>query len=247
MREFSVGMWFDLAAQAGALTRRYQDLAIELALLTERAYNPETERGLQLIRYDYRDAGAGDLLGADRLLADIDAFSADYITTVKSKKLPVKKVISIADAYPMAFNQLRRQGRCLFGTEFADFDREHPGLFLCKLRNVELVLVGITGATGIAGSLRNVGVSRFGREDGSLVSRTYPADVMRSRTTARAAMPCCSASTPTSCGRSSSTVSTRCGSSSCRREPIASTSAPYWTRSSFSTMTDTSALPWRRA
>jgi hypothetical protein len=178
MREFSARLWFDLAAQAGALTRRYLDQAIEIALLTERAYNAETERGLQLIRYDYTDAGVGELLGADRLLADVDSFTADYITTVVSKKLPVKKVISIADDCPMAFQQLRTRGVCRFPTEFATFDRQHPGLYLCKLRNVELALVGITTASSVAGSLRNVGVSKFRREDGSIVARTYPADVM---------------------------------------------------------------------
>jgi hypothetical protein len=87
-------------------------------------------------------------------------------------------VISIADAYPMAFHRLRTQGLCLFPTELADFDREHPGMHLCKLRNVELVLVGITGATSIAGTLRNVGVSRFRKEDGTVAQRGYPADVM---------------------------------------------------------------------
>ncbi len=178
IREFSSRLWFDLAAQAEAINRRYLDMAIEIALLTERAYNAETERGLQLIRYDYTDAGVGDLLGADRLLLDIDSFTADDLSTVKSKKLPVKKVISLAGAYPTAFQQLRTRGLCRFPTEFADFDREHPGLYLCKLRNVELVLVGITTAATVAGSLRNVGVSNFRREDGSIVARSYPADVM---------------------------------------------------------------------
>jgi hypothetical protein len=178
MREFSARLWFDLAAQAGALTRHYLDQAIEIALLTERAYNAETERGLQLIRYDYTDAGVGELLGADRLLADVDSFTADYVTTVTSKKLPVKKVINLAEACPMAFQRLRTSGVCRFATEFAEFDRANPGLYLCKLRNVELALVGITTASSVAGSLRNVGVSKFRREDGSIVARNYPADVM---------------------------------------------------------------------
>ncbi len=178
MREFTSGLWFELAGQARTLARRYLDLAVEIAFLMERAYNAETERGLQVVRYDYGDPGVGDLLGADRLLIDIDSFTADYMTTVRSKKLPVKKAISIAGSYPTAFQQLRARGRCLFGTEFAEFERAHPGLYLCKVRNVELVLVGITSATAVGGSLRNVGVSRFRRADGSIVSRTYPSDVM---------------------------------------------------------------------
>lgn len=178
MREITAGLWYELAGQARALARRYLDLAIEIAFLMERAYNAETERGLQVISYDYGDPGANDLLGADRLLADIDSFTADYVMTVQSKKLPVKRVISLQAAYPTAFQKLRATGSCRFGTEFADFDRAHPGMYLCKVRNVELALVGVTGATAVGGSLRNVGVSRFRRADGSIVTRAYPADVM---------------------------------------------------------------------
>ena len=47
MREFSARLWYELAAQARRLTRRYLDMATEIAFLMERAYNAETERGLQ--------------------------------------------------------------------------------------------------------------------------------------------------------------------------------------------------------
>jgi hypothetical protein len=43
---------------------------------------------------------------------------------------------------------------------------------------VELLFVGITRATSIAGTLRNVGVSKFRLESGSLATRLYPSDVM---------------------------------------------------------------------
>ena len=178
MREFTAGLWFELAAQARALSRCYLDRATEIAFLMERAYDAETDRGLEVIRYDYGEPGVGDLLGADQLASDIDSFTVDKVMMVQSKKLPVKRVISIAQSYPMAFQALRSAGRCRFGTELVDFDRAHPGMHLCKLRNVELVLVGITSATEIAGSLRNVGISRFRRKDGSIVSRAYPGDVM---------------------------------------------------------------------
>ena len=78
-------------------------------------------------------------------------------------------MISVADAYPDGVPaRCGRDGHCLFETELADFDREHPGLYLCKIRNVELVFVGITGRDPIAGTLRNVGVSSFRRADGSV-------------------------------------------------------------------------------
>ncbi|HLV00236.1 MAG TPA: hypothetical protein VKZ59_03160, partial [Acidobacteriota bacterium] len=178
MKEFSAHLWYELAREARRMSRRYLEMAIEVAMLMERAYNAETERGLNIIRFDYGNAATADLLAADRLRLDIDLFTLDYTTTIKPKKSPVKKTISLADRFPMAFQQLKSTGECFFQTELEDFDREHPGLYLCKLRNVELVFVGITGATSVAGFLRNIGLSKFRREDGSIVGRNYPSDVM---------------------------------------------------------------------
>src|SRR5262249_16038462 len=156
----------------------YLDMATEAAFLMERAYNAETERGLGVIRYDYSKTSSRNLLGADMLLADIDYFTLDHITTTKTKKIPVKRTISLADSYAMAFQSLKAKGVCSFITEFADFDREHPGYYLAKIRNVELIFIGVTGATSIAGTLRNIGASKFRRENGTIVSRLYPSDVM---------------------------------------------------------------------
>jgi hypothetical protein len=178
MREFGARLWYELAQQAKRITQRYLDMATEIAFLMERAYNAETERGLRVIRYDYQRTQSGNLMGADMLMGDIDYFTFDHITTTKNKKIPVKKTISLADAYPTQFRGLKATGVCMFETLLADFDRAHPGFYLAKIRNVELILVGVTGATSIAGTLRNVGLSRFRSADGSIKTRHYPADVM---------------------------------------------------------------------
>lgn len=178
MREFSARLWYELAQQARRITQRYLDMATEIAFLMERAYNAETGRGLAAIRYDYQSTASGNLMGADLLLADIDAFTHDYLTTIQSKKIPVKITLSLADAFPTQFQQLLSHGRCTFGTHFTDFDRRHPGLYLAKIRNVELMFVGLSGLGGLAGTLRNIGVSRFRAADGSVNERLYPADVM---------------------------------------------------------------------
>jgi len=178
MREFSAHLWYELAQQARRIKTRYLDMATEAAFLMERAYNAETERGLGVVRYDYSRTSSGNLLGADMLLADIDYFTLDHITTTKTKKIPVKRTISLADSYAMAFQSLKTKGVCSFITEFADFDREHPGYYLAKIRNIELIFIGITGTTSIAGTLRNIGASKFRRENGAIVSRLYPSDVM---------------------------------------------------------------------
>src|SRR5207253_6466020 len=92
-------------------------------------------------------------------------------------KAPVKRVISMSDTFPMAFLTLKKTGSCTFQTELALFDRQNPGMYLCKLRNVECRFVGIS-ADGISGSLRNVGISKFRSPAGNISSRLYPADGM---------------------------------------------------------------------
>jgi hypothetical protein len=178
MREFGAQLWYELAQQARRLKQRYLDMATGVAFLMERAYNAETERGLSVIRYDYQHTSADNLMGADQLLADVDYFTFDHVTTTKTKKNPVKKVISLADSFPWQFNKLKTTGLCRFETTLADFDREQPGLYLAKTRNVELKIVGLSGTSSIAGTLRNLGVSRFRRADGTLAERLYPPDVM---------------------------------------------------------------------
>lgn len=178
MREFGARLWYELAQQARRITQRYLDMGTEIAFLMERAYNAETERGLSVIRYDYQSTTSGNLMGADMLLADIDSFTFDYVTTTKTKKIPVKATLSLADAFPTQFHRLQSMGTCMFETSFADFDRRHPGLYLAKVRNVEVVFVGLAGVRGLAGTLRNIGVSRFRSSGGAVVNRLYPADVM---------------------------------------------------------------------
>jgi hypothetical protein len=177
LREFSARTWYELAREARRLVRRNLDMAIETAFLMERAYDAETGRNLARIRFDYGPAGQGINLGAEGLVADIDSFTLDYVRT-RSKKAHIKQVISLADEFPMAFNQLKQSGRALFETTLEQFDRDYPGFYLHKVKNVELQFVGLTSGEGIRGTLRNIGTSNFRKEDGSIATLVYPADVM---------------------------------------------------------------------
>ncbi|MGC2407626.1 MAG: hypothetical protein WA431_14575, partial [Candidatus Cybelea sp.] len=177
MKEFNAGLWFDLAKSAQRISQRYTDMATAVGLLAQRAYNAETGRNLQVVQYDYTHSATDNLMGADFLGLDLDYLTYDYTMTTKTKKAPVKRIISLADNVPFAFNTLQGTGHCTFQTELAMFDRQTPGMYLCKLRNVELVFVGITSAN-VAGTLRNVGASKFRQADGTVVTRLYPADVM---------------------------------------------------------------------
>ncbi len=178
MREFGDRLWYELARTMRQLSRTYLDEAIEIASLMERAYAAETGRQLNKIRFDYRWSGPNQLLGADMLLGDIDFFSYDYLTSTRSKKAPIKVSISLADRYPLAFSQLKTTGSAMFETTLEQLDRPYPGFYLHKVRNVELLFVGLTGSGSFQGTLRNIGVSSFRDQAGNLKQLVYPQDVM---------------------------------------------------------------------
>ena len=90
----------------------------------------------------------------------------------------MKQTLSMADHFPMAFDRLIQTGTTYFETTLAHFDRRYPGFYLQKVKQVEVVLVGLTGMEGVHGTLRNIGLSQFRREDGTIVNQIYPADVM---------------------------------------------------------------------
>lgn len=176
-REFSSAMWYNLAREARRLTRRYLDMAIEVAVMMEVAYRAETGRDLRKIKYEYGFGHLNGMLGADALLLDIDYFTLDYVRR-KTKKAPLKQSLSMADHFPMAFERLLQTGRTYFETTLEHFDRRYPGFYLQKVKQVEVVFVGLNGTEGVHGTLRNIGVSQFRQKSGHIVNMCYPADVM---------------------------------------------------------------------
>jgi len=144
----------------------------------QRAYAAETARDLNKIRLDYRNAGAGNVLGSDFLLRDIDFFTIDYLTSTRSKKAPIKVSFSLAEVYPGALRSLRENGVGSFATTLEQLDRLYPGFYLHIAKRVEVQFVGVSSGTGVHGTLRNIGVSQFRNADGSIHQLVYPADVM---------------------------------------------------------------------
>lgn len=176
-REFSSALWYNLARESRHLAQRYLDMAVEIATMMERAYEAETGRDLRKIKFEYGLNHLNGLLGAEALLLDIDFFSLDFVRT-RAKKAQMKQTISLADAFPLAFERLLRSGRTFFQTELQQLDRRYPGFYLQKVKQVEMVFVGLNGIEGVHGTLRNIGISQFRLKTGAIVNQAYPADVM---------------------------------------------------------------------
>ncbi|MBV8140101.1 MAG: hypothetical protein JO121_31340, partial [Deltaproteobacteria bacterium] len=159
---FTPDVWYRLANASYRLYRRYLYMAIRTARLMQRAYNFETDQTLRWIKSDYTTDEVKGLLGAEALMADIQSFSFDLITSRASKPQPIKQTISLYNQYGFAFeNQLRKTGIMEFQTHIEDFDFYYPGTYAGRIEAVEVSIIGVLPPTGISGTLTNSGISSY--------------------------------------------------------------------------------------
>jgi hypothetical protein len=159
---FTPDVWQRLANSMWRLYRRYLDMALRTALLMQKAYNFETDQALKFIKSDYSTDEVKGLLGADALMADIQSFTYDLITTTKGKPQPVRQTISLAQRYAYLFEtQLRKTGVMQFETRVDDFDYVYPGTYAGRIESVSVEVVGLVPPNGVSGTLTNSGVSAY--------------------------------------------------------------------------------------
>ena len=159
---FTPDVWYRLGDAMQRLYRRYLSMALRVARMMQQAYNFETDQSLHLIKSDYSTDEIKGLLGADALLADIQSFTYDLITTQSSKPQPVKQTISLAERYGFQFEkQFRKTGAMDFETRIDDFDSYYPGTYAGRIEAVEVEVEGIVPVSGISGTLTNSGISSY--------------------------------------------------------------------------------------
>lgn len=159
---FTPDIWYRMGDEMWRLYRRYFDMAIRSARLMQQAYNFETDQSMNVIKVDYSTDEVKGLLGADALMADIQSFTYDLITSKLGKPQPLRQTISLAQSYGYQFeNQFRTTGSMDFSTRIEDFDMYYPGTFAGRIESVEVNIDGIVPATGISGTLTNSGISAY--------------------------------------------------------------------------------------
>jgi Tc toxin complex TcA C-terminal TcB-binding domain len=159
---FTPDVWQRMAWSMWRLYQRYLTMAVRTARLMQRAYNFETDQSLRVIKSDYSTEAVKGLLGADVLMADIQSFTYDLITSTVGKPQPLRQTISLAHRYPFAFeNQFRKTGVMEFETRIEDFDAYYPGTYAGRIEAVTVDVDGIVPVEGISGSLTNSGISAY--------------------------------------------------------------------------------------
>jgi hypothetical protein len=159
---FTADVWQRMGDVLFRLYQRYLAMALYAAKLMQQAYNFETDQALAVIKPDYSTDEVKGLLGADSLLADIEWFTYDLVSSSRGKPQPVKQTLSLAERYPFTFEtQLRRTGAMDFQTTLDDFDSYYPGAYAGRIVAVEVDVDGLVPPTGVSGSLTNSGISVY--------------------------------------------------------------------------------------
>lgn len=188
---FNPQLWSFLAREIKKNYRTYLTYSTTAAWLAQRAL--EFERGLipnrrfalsgpntlgaglNVVNYDYFQPSLQGLLGADNLLRDIATLENEKFLNEQCKK-QITKVISLANTAPFVFVQFLKTGILSFSTSLDEFDRDYPGHYQRRIRNVRINLFGLVGQEGIKATLTCLGASQvvvktFVEESGLLVPK----------------------------------------------------------------------------
>lgn len=154
--------WDALAGVASRSLHRYLDLAGQAGWFAERALAYRLATPTRLIKLGYFDPRMRDLGGPDRLALDLAELEALRLGAARVT-VPVTRTYSLARDLPLAFGQLKKEGRCTFSLSDDDLLAAYPGTFAHRIRAVD-VAVDVPGTVlAPAGMLTNSGFSLLRR------------------------------------------------------------------------------------
>lgn len=154
--------WDALAGVAGRSLHRYLDLAGQAAWFAERALAYRLAAPTRVIKLGYFDLRMRDIGGADRLALDLAELEAVRLGAARVT-VPIARTYSLARDLPLAFGQLKENGKCTFTLTDDDLAAAYPSTFAHRVRAVD-VFVDVPGTiVAPAGILTNGGFSLLRR------------------------------------------------------------------------------------
>ena len=142
-RQLNSEQWLRLANSIRSISDTYLRYAIQLAFLTEQAYEFEADKRINVIRFDYDLSDVGSYLAADFLLRDLDTIEQDLIVNQQQRQQEVRYVLSMAREFPQALQDLRDNGRTSFSLRLEQIERRFPGLYNARIGSVDLLPVAL--------------------------------------------------------------------------------------------------------
>ena len=156
-RTLNAEQWFRLANAIRGVADTYLRYAIELAFLTEQAYEFEADKRINVIRFDYDQSEVGAYLAADFLLSDLDTIEQDFIVNQRQRQQQVRYVLSIAREFPAALEELREHGKINFILRLEQIEKRFPGLYNARVGMVDVLPIALMDSTRFSLDLTHTG------------------------------------------------------------------------------------------
>jgi hypothetical protein len=142
------------------LYRTQLNLGYAMAHASQRALEFERQETVSLIGNEYWDDSRRGLLGAEKLLRDINQLEQYKINNTQRRR-EIETRISLANVAPAELEDFRNTGVLEFATPMEWFDRQFPGHYLRLIRSVSVSMLALVPPSGgLHATLSNAGVSR---------------------------------------------------------------------------------------
>jgi hypothetical protein len=156
-RTLNAEQWFRLANAIRGVADAYLRYAIELAFLTEQAYEFEADKRINVIRFNYDQSEVGDYMAADFLLSDLDTIEQDFIVNQRQRQQQVRYVLSMAREFPAALEELREKGIVNFILRLEQIEKRFPGLYNARIGMADVLPVVLMDSTRFSLDLTHTG------------------------------------------------------------------------------------------
>ena len=156
-RTLNAEQWFRLANAIRSIADTYLRYAIELAFLSEQAYEFEADKPINVIRFDYDQSELGAFLAADFLLSDLDTIEQDFVVNQRQRQQLARYVLSLAREFPAALEELQDTGRVNFILRLEQIEKRFPGLYNARIGMVDVLPVALMDSTRFSLDLTHTG------------------------------------------------------------------------------------------
>jgi len=163
-RTLSAELWYRLAQMIRNVSQTYLRYAIELAFMAEQAYEFESDKQINVIRFDYDASETAGLLAGDFLLRDLDTLEQDLITSQRIRQQQIRYVVSLARDFPSTLQDLRQIGSTIFSLSLRQLEQRFPGLYNIRVGAIDILPIALMDPTRFSIELTYTGTSQIRRQ-----------------------------------------------------------------------------------
>lgn len=140
----NLGLYTWLSSEMSRMYRVAYNMAHEVALMAQRAYQYERDDNTMFIESGHWDIGRAGLLAGEKLLLQLQRLEKTHLETNR-RDYEVDQTFSLSQFNPLALQKLRESGTCQFNVPELFYDLAYPGQYNRKITSVRLTIPCVAG------------------------------------------------------------------------------------------------------